>query len=146
MAKKLSTKDLNAGTDAFIKANAVLEPIRLKAWDDQGLTVTQLRLLYHLNEQDGIGNAELATRLNVTRPSVSALLERLERNGFIRRDISRADRRGIVISLEPAGRDAINGAKEDVRKSVGALLGGLEEEQLKQVTDAFLVVAGASGK
>jgi DNA-binding MarR family transcriptional regulator len=141
VAKKISSKDLNAGTDAFIKASSVLSPIQLKAWDDLGLTVTQLRLLYHLSQQDGMGNAELAARLNVTRPSISALLERLERNGFIRREISLADRRGIRILLEPAGREAINGAKDEVKKRIGVILGVLDEDQVKQVTDAFTLVA-----
>ena len=46
MAKKVSAKDLNAATDAFIRVNTAIEPARLKAWDDLGLTVTQLRLLF----------------------------------------------------------------------------------------------------
>ena len=84
---------MNAATDALTRASALLDPARLKAWDDSGITVTQLQLLRFLNQEDGIGNAELAIRLDVTRPSVSALLERLERAGFIGREISRADRR-----------------------------------------------------
>ena len=145
MAKKASAKDINAAVDAFIKASAVLEPIRLNVWDGQGLTMTQLRLLYHLSQNDGQGNADLAVRLDVTRPSVSALLERLERGGYIRREISLADRRGIKILLEPAGREAIAGGKDDVRKQLGAALSSLDEDQMKQATDAFILVAGAAG-
>lgn len=81
---------------------------QLRQWDAASLTVTQLRMLYHLGDADGIGNADLAERLNVTRPSVSALLERLERTGFISRDVSKSDRRGITIHLTPSGRAAIS--------------------------------------
>ena len=144
MAKKASVKDVNAATDAFIKVSAVLEPIRLRVWDDRGLTIGQLRLLYHLSQNDGMGNADLADRLGVSRPSISALLERLERNGFIRREISLADRRGIKISLEPAGREAINGAKDDVRKQLSTALSSLDEDQMREATEAFVLVADAA--
>ena len=50
--------------------------------------VTQLRLLTWVAEEEGLSNADLADRLYVTRPSVSALLDRLERGGFIRREIT----------------------------------------------------------
>jgi DNA-binding MarR family transcriptional regulator len=91
---------LEQAMTAFFSASALLDQIRLRIWDRENLTVTQLRLLGHLREQEGLSNAELADRLYVTRPSVSALLERLERGGFIRREVSPNDRRGINIWLE----------------------------------------------
>ena len=75
------TAAVEAAVRAFFEASALLDPMRLRIWDRDGLTVTQLRLLGHLHEQEGLSNAELADRLSVTRPSVSALLERLERGG-----------------------------------------------------------------
>ena len=143
MAKKASVKDVRAASDAITRASALLDPSRLRVWDDLGLTVTQLRLLGHLNDDDGIGNAELADRLDVTRPSVSALLDRLERHGFIRREISLADRRAIRIHLEPAGREAVNNANDAVRAAAAGLLAGLSEDQLKDLTEAFALVNGA---
>src|SRR5262245_44993357 len=82
---------------ALFRASWLLDPIRLQLWDEQSLTVTQLRLLAVLEQDEGIGNAELADKLLVTRPSVSALLDRLERGGYLRREISLSDRRGIRI-------------------------------------------------
>ncbi len=140
MARKASVKDVRAATEAITRASALLDPSRLRVWDALGLTITQLRLLGHLNHGDGIGNADLADRLNVTRPSVSALLDRLERHGFIRREISLADRRAIRILLEPAGREAVRSTNDAVRAEAAALLSGLSEEQLKQVTEAFALV------
>ena len=101
-------------------------------------------MLGHLNERDGLGNAELADRLFVTRPSVSALLERLERNGFIRREISLADRRGIRILLEPAGRDAVNSVRDEVRQYAASLMEGLPEEQVKSLTNSMAVANSES--
>ncbi len=143
--RKSPSTGANAAADAFTRTSALLDPVRLRVWDSLGLTVTQLRVLGHLNEQDGLGNAELADRLFVTRPSVSALLERLERNGFIRREISLADRRGIRILLEPAGREAVNSAREEVRQYAATMLEGLTEDQVKSLTAAFGLINESTG-
>ncbi len=79
----------------------------LAQWEESGLTVAQLRLLFHLGNSDGASNSSIANMLNITRPSISAMLERLELAAFVRREISKADRRGIEIWLEPKGREAI---------------------------------------
>jgi DNA-binding MarR family transcriptional regulator len=125
MTKPHRTPELEAAITAFFQASALLDDIRLKLWDRENLTVTQLRLLGHLREQGGLSNAELAERLYVTRPSVSALLERLERGGYIRREVSPNDRRGINIWLEPKGREVSESYREETRDYLGRLFESL---------------------
>ena len=129
------TPQLEQAMTALFAASALLDQIRLRIWDRENLTVTQLRLLGHLNDQEGLSNAELADRLYVTRPSVSALLERLERGGFIRREVSPNDRRGINIWLEPRGRDIQESLREEIRDYVATLFEGLNPAEV----DAFTV-------
>ncbi|GBD23245.1 putative HTH-type transcriptional regulator YusO [bacterium HR29] len=121
----------------FFRASALLDPVRLAIWDSQGLTVTQLRLLFHLFEREGMSNAELADAMYVTRPSISALLDRLERRGFIRREISPDDRRGIRIFLEPAGREAVTSLRPAIRRYVADLIADLSEEEAAAIARAF---------
>ena len=121
---------------AFFQASALLDQIRLRIWDRENLTVTQLRLLGHLREQEGLSNAELADRLYVTRPSVSALLERLERGGFIRREVSQNDRRGINIWLEPRGREVSESLREESREYVASLFESMNESEILQFRDS----------
>jgi len=137
---------LDEAVASLFRASALLDPLRLLLWDRDGLTVTQLRLLGHLLETEGISNAELADRLYVTRPSVSALLERLERGGFIRREVSPNDRRGICIWLEPRGREAITSVQEDARTYAAGLMEDLTEDDLQAITKALdmLVAAGSA--
>lgn len=118
-------------TESLLNASALLDPIRMKAWDNDGLTVTQLRVLGHLLEREGLSNAELAERLFVTRPSVSALLERLERGGFIRREVSPNDRRGICIWLEPRGRLAISSFRSEIRDYTDRLMAGMTQDEVQ---------------
>ncbi len=127
---------LEQAMTAFFSASALLDQIRLRIWDRENLTVTQLRLLGHLREQEGLSNAELADRLYVTRPSVSALLERLERGGFIRREVSPNDRRGINIWLEPRGREVSESLREETREYLATLFEGLTPADIDDFTTA----------
>jgi DNA-binding MarR family transcriptional regulator len=131
---------------AWLNASALLDPIRMRVWDSDGLTVTQLRVLGHLLEQEGLSNAELAERLYVTRPSVSALLERLERGGFIRREVAPNDRRGICIWLEPRGRQAISSFREEIREYLAGLMAEMSDADLSAFTASVLCFVEAGRK
>lgn len=138
MPEPVCPPEIESAITAYFAASALLDPIRLRIWDTENLTVTQLRLLGHLFEQEGLSNADLADRLYVTRPSVSALLERLERGGFIRREVSQVDRRGITIWLEPRGREVTANLREEIRQYCARLMAELSPEELA----AFTVAAG----
>lgn len=125
-------------------ASSLLDPMRLRLWDREGLTITQLRLLNFLYQEEGLSNAALADRLYVTRPSVSALLERLDRGDFIRREIHENDRRAIRIWLTEKGRAAIAQVHEDLIAYSAQLFSSLPDAELKAAREALqkLVVAG----
>jgi len=133
-------ESLQPAVRAVFAASALLDPIRLAIWDREGLTVTQLRLLFQLRDHGGVSNAELADRLYVTRPSISALLERLERGGFIRREISPVDRRGICIWLEDRGQEVIASLRTELREYVGSLMESMNDQELQALTSALDVL------
>jgi DNA-binding MarR family transcriptional regulator len=134
MPKPQRTPEIDAALTAFFQASALLDHIRLRIWDRENLTVTQLRLLGHLRDQEGLSNAELADRLYVTRPSVSALLERLERGGFIRREVSPHARRGINIWPEPRGREVSESLRDETRDYAAALFEALSPADVAMFT------------
>ena len=130
MRRPQRTPEQERAITALFRASALLDPIRLTIWDRENLTVTQLRLLGHLAEQEGLSNAELAERLYVTRPSVSALLERLERGGFIRREVSTHDRRSICIWLQPRGKAVVESLREELRDYAAGLMDSMSPAEL----------------
>ncbi len=133
----MTSEQREEAVTALFRVSALLDPIRLHIWDREGLTVTQLRLLGFLYEEEGRSNAELADLLYVTRPSVSALLERLERGGFIRREVSKEDRRGIRIWLEDRGRQAAMNVRRESREFGKGLMESLSDEEVEEVTQAL---------
>ena len=70
-----------------------------------GLTGAQYNVLNILaREPAGISQRELGDRLVVDRSNVTGLLDRLEKNEWVRRDDHPEDRRVYRVSLTPAGR------------------------------------------
>src|SRR5690606_15127027 len=106
----------------------------------------QLRLLNFLYQEEGLSNANLADRLYVTRPSVSALLERLDRGDFIRREIHENDRRAIRIWLTDKGRAAISQAHDELFEFTGQLFESLNDSELKTIGDGLQKLVNATRK
>src|SRR6266516_3236126 len=74
------------------------------------LTLPQYRLLALIvrGEERASG---LAGQLALARPTVSAAVETLVANGLVERTSVRGDRRGIRLTVTPAGRAALRGAQ-----------------------------------
>jgi DNA-binding MarR family transcriptional regulator len=69
-----------------------------------GLHTGQERLLAALWAEDGLSQTQLVERLAVQPPTVTAALQRLEREGFIRREPDAANRRISRVYLTERGR------------------------------------------
>src|SRR5919199_6974929 len=69
-----------------------------------GLHTGQERLLAVLWEEDGLSQSELVERLAVRPPTVTTALQRLEREGFVRREPDASNRRVSRVFLTDKGR------------------------------------------
>src|SRR6186997_2692056 len=79
-----------------------------------GLTRAQWWVLTHLFRADGITQTELAEVLEIEKPTLGRLLDRLEAKGWVRRTHDQRDRRiwrvRLTKEVEPAlRRDALSG-------------------------------------
>ena len=64
-----------------------------------GLTRSQWWVLTHLYRNDGVTQSELADILEIEKPSLGRLLDRLESNGWVRREEHAGDRRAKRVFL-----------------------------------------------
>ncbi len=69
-----------------------------------GLHVGQEMVLIELWEQDGLRGGELAERLGVEPPTVTRMLRRLEKCGFVKRRQDPCDARSFRVYLTGKGR------------------------------------------
>src|SRR5262245_37070717 len=69
-----------------------------------GVTWAGFRLLFCLQVSGPLQTNELARLLFLTRPTVSSVVNTLERRGLVRRERLAHDRRLVEMQLTPAGR------------------------------------------
>ncbi len=82
---------------------------------DLGVAPGQFAPLVMLFEQDGLTQAELCRRINVEQPTMANTLERMERDGLIRRKADPVDRRRALVYLTQRAKDARTQVMEGVR-------------------------------
>jgi DNA-binding MarR family transcriptional regulator len=105
-----------------------------------GFTRSQWWVLTHLFRNDGITQSELADILEVEKPTLGRLLDRLEAKGWVRREADAADRRVkrvfLTEAIEPALR-AMRAAAAEMRRDA---LAGLSAEEQQRFVDTLLAV------
>lgn len=78
----------------------------------QSLTLSQYGLLQPLANSDGARVRELAEQAGIAPSTATRILDALERRGVVDRRPSSGDRRGVRITLTPAGRRLLSGEDE----------------------------------
>jgi len=90
--------------------------------------MAQLHTLAFIREKRGITMKELACMLNVTSPSATVFVDRLEKMGFVRRRHDLRDRKIIRLSVTPAGKRILHEKMAEKKKLVSAILSSLSIE------------------
>jgi DNA-binding MarR family transcriptional regulator len=105
-----------------------------------GLTRSQWWVLTHLFRKDGVTQSELAEILELEKPSLGRLLDRLEAKGWVRRQVDVKDRRAKRIFLTRAAeapmgimREIAAGVREDA-------LSGLSTADRDRFVDVLLAI------
>ena len=81
--------------------------------------------------------SELAGRMRCVRSNITQLVDRLEKDGLVRRVNDSADRRVRRASLTPAGRKAHAEATRVVQAQERAVAGALRQADAKALTRAL---------
>ncbi len=103
---------------------------------DLDLSPSQYRLLLFLSEGNAAASA-VAGRLAVSRPSVTALADGLERRGLLQRKSDPADRRKVAHELTEAGREALAAADAAVAERITRIASNLEDDQTDRAIDGL---------
>jgi DNA-binding MarR family transcriptional regulator len=98
-----------------------------------GLTESQLSLLLSLSEHPGCRVQDTAQRLDLTAPTISIGVRRLERMGLVLRDTDPDDQRAVCLYLSPQGRRIASKARSLRAAKLETMLSALtlhEQESL----------------
>ena len=101
-AGQLESHDFQPG----IRLLARLARVAEQACQASGISLPQYRLLVSVSGQPQ-RPSELATRVGVSRPTLTSLVDGLEQAGLLRRYPVPNDRRGIQLGVTAAGSEAL---------------------------------------
>ncbi|QVI23213.1 MarR family transcriptional regulator [Nocardia tengchongensis] len=118
-----------------------------ETWKSNGLSGLDLNALMRLSRSPGrkLRMTDLATQTSLSTSGVTRLVDRLERNGFVRREADPADRRSSYAVLTAAGATR-------VARVLPAYLAGVDRwftslfspEQLEELTAGLRVIRDAT--
>ncbi len=97
-----------------------------------GLTYTQYVVLMVLWEQESVNVGQLGQILKLDAGTLTPLLKRLERSGYVTRERSREDERITIISITPTG-EALKEKCKDIPLRMAANGSPLSKKDAKEL-------------
>jgi DNA-binding MarR family transcriptional regulator len=92
------------------------------------LSRTQISVLRTLRDEGPARISDLAAGERVAQPSMTTLVNRLERQGMVERSTDPADLRAVRVSITDAGREALATAVAEIEARLATQLGRLSGE------------------
>ena len=118
--------------------NRIESAIRGRLRERFGTTLPRFDLLAQLDAaeregEEGLTMTALSRRLMVTNGNVTSLIERLGREGLVRRGALPGDRRVQLVRLTAAGRKALQAMTPDHQRWIEQMFAGLTRDERAQL-------------
>ncbi len=107
-----------------------------------GLTGPQLAVLREAARCGPMPVGALARAVHLSQPTVTGILNRLEKRGLIQRERSVNDRRAVNVNVTEAGRDLSSSAPSLLQDSFHRRLGDLEPWEQTMILSILQRIAG----
>ncbi len=103
--------------------------------DKLGLGATEEKTLFLLSGRGSLTAGEIATATGLSTASVTGLIDRLERKGFVRRVRDTEDRRRVIVELDQERFAELVRLFDSLGNTFSSLLDGFSDEQLVTIID-----------
>ena len=124
MARELSLK--------FRRADRAFKRCIRRRVKDTGVFQSQHRLLMHLSQNPNCSPVELSACLEVSPAAIAVSLKKLERGGYIRREVHESDNRVHQVIITEKGRQVIEKSILMFQEIETNMFDGFSEEEMKQ--------------
>ena len=101
--------------EAYWGALRELDSVRLRLWEQTGLTLPQLRVLFQIRRTPEVTAGELSKLLGTTPSTTSGLVAKLEERGLVARGREPGERRREPLVLTDRGAGVAGGLSETTR-------------------------------
>ena len=110
-----------------------LEAEFVKKYQEEGFTARQIVYIDIINTLGNPNLGEIAKALRLSKPSVTAIVDKLESNGYIEKFQSDEDRRSFHVHLSTKGKNLVKMHGETHNKIVDMLQNNLDSKDLKNL-------------
>lgn len=97
------------------------------------ITIEQWSILYHLWKEDCLSQQELCNRTFRDKPSITRLIDNLEKQKLVRRMASKTDRRINMVCLTDAARELQEQTIDLANQTMNEALLGISKEEIDTV-------------
>lgn len=104
------------------------------------ITRSQWWVLAYLSRGDGLTQSDLADQLDLGRVAIGGLIDRLEKNGMVRRVADPNDRRVNRIYLEPKSKPLLSRMRHANHSFNARIQKGLTDEQLMTTAETLEIM------
>ena len=104
-----------------------------KAFSENGVEVTpiQVMLLFFLQKNNGSSLTQISQGLMLENPTVTGLIDRLEKSGYVKRSDHPNDRRVYLVHLTEKGKKIANKALPIVKRLNEEVKKGYSKEEIE---------------
>lgn len=120
---------------AVTRTALLLDGPRLHMWDERGLSLPQIRILFRIRNAPGIGVKELAEALAVSASNITQQVDKLVARGLVTRVERESNRRFVSLTLTADGDQVAGEYSVAARSYVRHALAGLDHDELITLTD-----------
>ena len=110
-----------------------LENQFVKEYQKEGFTARQIVYIDTINTLGNPNLGEIARALKLSKPSVTAIVDKLASKGYIEKFQSDEDRRSFHVHLSPKGKKLVKMHEETHNKIVDMLQNNLDSKDLKKL-------------
>ena len=115
------------------EAVGIIDALRIRGWSEDGLTIPQMRLLWTLRDEDGLPVGALAEHLGVNPSTITGHVDRLVRQGLVRREEDAGDRRIVRNYLTEEGATTVGALRRIAGAFMLNILKRLDDAQLERL-------------
>lgn len=104
-----------------------------KAFSEGGIEVTPIQgmLLFFLQKNDGSSLTQISQGLMLENPTVTGLIDRLEKSGYVKRSDHPDDRRVYLVHITEKGKRVANKALPIIKKVNEEVIKGYSKEEVE---------------
>ncbi|WP_462410510.1 MarR family winged helix-turn-helix transcriptional regulator [Neobacillus sp. Marseille-QA0830] len=109
--------------------------IKCQMGDD--LTNDQHYILRYIDQKEGCTSSELAEVFSVNKSAITAIIDRLEKKGFIRRTRDEQDRRVVYLTLTDVGRDLFRETELRIYQLVSSFIEQFDRDEIERFIQTY---------